>query len=106
MACCAAEGHGEEPRRGTSSRPRTPRGAPGAALPGMKDARDAPLRVGRARRAWGASAATTTTTHHPRRYEPHWVEISRPDQVQIYEAILGDAKGGVTTGLLTRRSAT
>lgn len=37
----------------------------------------------------------------PRRFEPHHLEITRPDQVQIYEAILGDARGGVTTGLLT-----
>ena len=36
----------------------------------------------------------------PDRYEPHYQRIERPDQVQIYEAILGDAKGTVTTGLL------
>jgi len=35
------------------------------------------------------------------RFEPHYDEISHPDQVQIYEAILGDPRGGVTTGLLT-----
>jgi hypothetical protein len=35
------------------------------------------------------------------RFEPHYAEITRPDQVQIYEAILGDAAGRVTTGLLT-----
>ena len=37
----------------------------------------------------------------PRRYEPHYNEVTSPDQVQIYEAILGDPRGGVTTGLLT-----
>jgi hypothetical protein len=35
------------------------------------------------------------------RFEPHYIEITRPDQVQIYEAILGDPAGRVTTGLLT-----
>jgi hypothetical protein len=37
----------------------------------------------------------------PARFEPHYREISRPDQVQIYEDILGDANGHVTTGLLS-----
>lgn len=36
-----------------------------------------------------------------RRFEPHYEEITSPDQVQIYETILGDAGGAVTTGLLT-----
>ena len=35
------------------------------------------------------------------RFEPHYTEITRPDQVEIYEAILSDAAGNVTTGLLT-----
>jgi hypothetical protein len=35
------------------------------------------------------------------RFEPHYREITRPDQVQIYETILGDPRGRVTTGLLT-----
>jgi hypothetical protein len=35
------------------------------------------------------------------RVEPHYSEISRADQVQIYEAILGDRSGKPTTGLLT-----
>jgi len=34
-------------------------------------------------------------------FEPHYEEVRGPDQVQIYETILGDPKGGVTTGLLT-----
>ena len=37
----------------------------------------------------------------PGRYEPHYAEITGGEQVQIYEAILADPKGGVTTGLLT-----
>jgi hypothetical protein len=36
-----------------------------------------------------------------RRFEPHYDEISAPDQVQIYESILGDVDGRVTTGLLS-----
>ncbi len=36
-----------------------------------------------------------------RRFEPHYDEIRSTDQVQIYESILGDAGGGVTTGLLS-----
>ena len=35
------------------------------------------------------------------RYEQHYSEISNGDQVQIYEAILGDPQDNVTTGLLT-----
>jgi hypothetical protein len=37
----------------------------------------------------------------PGRFEPHHAAIGSPDEVQIYEAILGDPRGGVTTGLLT-----
>jgi hypothetical protein len=35
------------------------------------------------------------------RYEPHYAEIDRPDQVQVYETVMVDAKGAPTTGLLT-----
>lgn len=34
------------------------------------------------------------------RFEPHYAEITRPDQVQIYEAVMADRDGAVTTGLL------
>jgi hypothetical protein len=37
----------------------------------------------------------------PLRFEPHYAEITSPDQVQIYEPILGDLKNVPTTGLLT-----
>jgi hypothetical protein len=37
----------------------------------------------------------------PARFEPHYTEIRQPDQVQIYESIMGDAAGRPTTGLLT-----
>ncbi|HXI29302.1 MAG TPA: hypothetical protein VNG89_12780 [Vicinamibacterales bacterium] len=35
------------------------------------------------------------------RFEPHYTEIRSADEVQIYESIIGDANGAVTTGLLT-----
>ena len=35
-----------------------------------------------------------------REYQPHYHEITSPDQVEIFEPILGDSKGHVTTGLL------
>jgi hypothetical protein len=36
----------------------------------------------------------------PMKFEPHYLEIRTPDQVQIYEPILGDASNTPTTGLL------
>jgi hypothetical protein len=36
----------------------------------------------------------------PTRFEPHYREINSSDQVQIYESILGDREGRVTTGLI------
>jgi hypothetical protein len=36
----------------------------------------------------------------PGRYEPHYDEIRRADEVQIYEAVMTDRAGAVTTGLL------
>jgi hypothetical protein len=36
----------------------------------------------------------------PAHYEPHYTRIERSDQVQIYEPIMVDAEGRVTTGLL------
>jgi hypothetical protein len=35
------------------------------------------------------------------RFEPHYREIRSPDQVQIYEAIMGTETRAVTTGLLS-----
>jgi hypothetical protein len=34
------------------------------------------------------------------KFEPHYTRITSPDQVQIYESIMGDFAGRVTTGLL------
>jgi len=36
----------------------------------------------------------------PLQFEPHHPEITNPQQVQIFEPILGDSQGKVTTGLL------
>ena len=37
----------------------------------------------------------------PTRFLPHFTKINSPEQVEIFEPILGDAAGQVTTGLLT-----
>jgi hypothetical protein len=37
----------------------------------------------------------------PLRFEPHYTEITSPEQVEIFEPILGDSQGHVTTGLLS-----
>ena len=37
----------------------------------------------------------------PDRFEPHYAEITAPDQVQIYESVMVDEDDVVTTGLLT-----
>ena len=37
---------------------------------------------------------------NPLAFEPHYRQITSADQVQIYESILGDSSGAVTTGLL------
>ena len=34
-------------------------------------------------------------------FEPHYTEITSPDQVQIYESVMAGPNGAVTTGLLT-----
>jgi len=36
----------------------------------------------------------------PTQFEPHYARIETSDQVQIYEAIMADADGNITTGLL------
>jgi hypothetical protein len=37
----------------------------------------------------------------PTRFSPHFTSITSPDQVEIFEPILGDSNGHVTTGLLS-----
>ncbi|MDP9146648.1 MAG: NapC/NirT family cytochrome c [Acidobacteriota bacterium] len=46
------------------------------------------------------SIAGNDNDDDPKRFEPHYSEIRTSDQVQIYESILGDEHGRVTTGLL------
>ena len=46
------------------------------------------------------SIAGNANDADPQAYEPHYNEITQADQVQIYEPILGDSNGDVTTGLL------
>jgi cytochrome c553 len=46
------------------------------------------------------SIAGNANDADPTRFTPHFTRISRPDQVQIFEPILGDSVGHVTTGLL------
>jgi len=36
----------------------------------------------------------------PLKFEPHYREITKPDEVEIYEPILEDAQGRITTGIL------
>ncbi len=35
------------------------------------------------------------------RFEPHYARIERADQVQIYESVMADSRGSLTTGLLS-----
>jgi hypothetical protein len=37
----------------------------------------------------------------PSAFEPHYTQITKPDQVQIYESILTDRSGAITTGLIS-----
>ena len=63
------------------------------------------VRVRRARHRRLHSAATTTT-RTPRRFEPHYTEITRPDQVQIYESVMAGADGGADDRAADARCAT
>ncbi len=46
------------------------------------------------------SIAGQATDDDNRLYEPHYEEITSPDQVQVYEAIMSDVEGGVTHSLV------
>jgi hypothetical protein len=65
----------------------------------VKDARDAVVFESGAIGANGKIAGNDNDDD-PSRFEPHHTSVERPEQVQIYEAILGDRDGRVTTGLL------
>jgi mono/diheme cytochrome c family protein len=47
------------------------------------------------------SIAGNANDSDPTRFSPHYTRITQPDQVQIFEPILGDSQGHVTTGLLS-----
>ena len=47
------------------------------------------------------SIAGNANDADPTRFSPHYTRITQPDQVQIFEPILGDSQGRVTTGLLS-----
>ncbi len=47
------------------------------------------------------SIAGNDADEDPMKFEPHYREITRPEQVQIYESVMGDPAGKPTTGLLT-----
>ena len=34
-------------------------------------------------------------------YEPHYTVITSPDEVQVYQGVMADGSGGVTTGLMS-----
>ena len=46
------------------------------------------------------SVAGNDNDEDAQKFEPHYTRITSPDQVQIYESIMGDFAGRVTTGLL------
>jgi hypothetical protein len=48
----------------------------------------------------GGAIAGNANDENPAAFEPHYREITRQDEVQIYEPILADQSGAVTTGLL------
>jgi hypothetical protein len=66
----------------------------------VRDARDNKVFESGALRADGSIEGNDNDAD-PARFEPHYREITSSDQVQIYEPILKDSAGHVTTGLLT-----
>jgi len=47
------------------------------------------------------SIAGNANDADPTRFSPHYARITQPDQVEIFEPILGDSQGRVTTGLVS-----
>jgi hypothetical protein len=47
------------------------------------------------------SIAGNANDTDPTRFSPHYPRITQPDQVEIFEPILGDSQGSVTTGLIS-----
>ncbi len=65
----------------------------------VKDARGRLVFESGAPRADGSIAGNDNDADATK-FEPHYTRITSPDQVQIYESIMGDFAGRVTTGLL------
>jgi hypothetical protein len=65
----------------------------------LRDARGTVLFESGAPRPDG-SVAGNDNDEDKGRFEPHYARITAPDQVQIYESIMGDFAGRVTTGLI------
>jgi len=65
----------------------------------VKDARGGLVFESGAPRADGSIAGNDNDADATK-FEPHYARITSPDQVQIYESIMGDFAGRVTTGLL------
>jgi hypothetical protein len=63
------------------------------------DANGAPVFESGAMRGDGSIVGNDNDSD-PARFEPHYDEVTLPDQVQIFEPIIGDFRGNVTTGLL------
>ncbi|HVY65444.1 MAG TPA: hypothetical protein VHH11_11550 [Gammaproteobacteria bacterium] len=65
----------------------------------VTDERGSVLFESGAQRADGAIVGNDNDAD-PTRFEPHYDEITSADQVQIYESVMADQQGKVTTGLL------
>ena len=90
MSTCAT-------RPATSCRPRTRRGGPGfTSRRVIRRAGQSSNRVRRRRTGIAGNANDEDASA----FEPHYTEITAADQVQIYEPIIGDPNGNVTTALL------
>jgi hypothetical protein len=66
----------------------------------VRDARDTKVFESGALNADGSIEGNDNDAD-PARFEPHYREITSSDEVQIYEPVLKDAAGHVTTGLLS-----
>jgi hypothetical protein len=66
----------------------------------VRDARGVPIFESGGIEDSGAIVGNASDAN-PLTFEPHYRQVTDPDQVQIYEPILGDPRGVPTTGLLT-----
>ena len=83
----------------TSCRQPTPRAAPGCTS-------SSPIAAGHIVFESGklnpdGSIVGNANDADPARFSPHYSRITQPDQVEIFEPILGDSQGRVTTGLVS-----